>query len=92
MTLLGRRNDALGTAQYYCDTQTGTEARNNSAGLQYKLGECKKATDNSAAAAAAKTFCTIQGSPSISFEYDGGTDKDTLVRVEQYLVKLGYAF
>jgi hypothetical protein len=67
-------------------------AANYSAALQYKLGECKKATDSSAAAAAAKTFCTIQGSSSISIEYDSGTDKDTLVRVKQYLAKLNYAF
>jgi hypothetical protein len=46
--LVGGRFSLIGTAQYYYDTQTGTEARNYSAMLQYKLGECKKATDNSA--------------------------------------------
>jgi hypothetical protein len=89
--LIGGRFAVIGTAQFYYDARTGTEVQNYSAMLQYKLGECKKATD-STAAATAKTFCTIQGSSSISFEYDWGTDKDTLVKVKQYLVKLGYAF
>ena len=32
------------------------------------------------------------GSSSISFEYDNGTDKDTLVRTNQYLLKLTYSY
>jgi hypothetical protein len=32
------------------------------------------------------------GASSISFEYDQGTDKDTLVAAKKYLVSLGYAY
>ena len=86
---MGGRFSLIGTAQNFHDTTTSTNASYYTAALQYKLGACKAPkpgdTTNSDA-------CTIQGSSSVSFEYDWGTNKDTLVKVNQYLIKLGYSF
>lgn len=42
--------------------------------------------------AALKYKISEDGSSSIAFEYDRGTDKDTLTRLDQYLIKLTYAY
>ena len=45
---LGGRISLIGSAQYYYDTSSGAQARNYSAIVQYKLGQCKKDTTKSA--------------------------------------------
>jgi len=72
-------------AENYCDTQTRARADYYSATLQYKLGssiEDSSIKDPNAP-------CAIQGASSVSFEYDWGTDKDTLVSARKYLIKPG---
>jgi hypothetical protein len=81
------RFSLIGTAKTFYDTRTGTNADYYSAMLQYKLGECKAASGSDPSSP-----CAVSGSSSISFEYDTGVDKDTLVKTRQYLVKLGYAY
>jgi hypothetical protein len=84
---LGGRIALIGTAQYFYDAYSGIAERNYSATIQYKLGQCKKDTTKSS-----DLPCAIQGASSVSFEYDWGTDKDTLVTAKQYLLKLNYAY
>jgi len=84
---LGGRISVIATAQYFYDTNSGTDAKYYSATVSYKLGQCKK--DNTKSA---DLPCTIQGSSALSFEYDWGTNKDTLVATKQYLLKLSYAY
>jgi hypothetical protein len=84
---LGGRISLIGTFQYYQDTENSVQARYYSAILQYKLGECKRDPKGST-----DLPCSIQGSSAISFEYDWGTDIDTLVKANQYLVKFSYAY
>lgn len=81
------------SAEYYYDTQTGVTAPYYTASIQYKLGECKQTSgQKSPQSDAATAICTIQGSSAISVEYDYGTNKDTLVKTNQYLVKFNYAY
>jgi hypothetical protein len=81
------------SAEYYYDTQTGANAPYYTASINYKLGPCKQTSgQQSREIAAATAACTIQGSSAISFEYDWGTNKDTLVKTNQYLVKFNYAY
>jgi len=84
---LGGRFALIGTFEYYRDTVTSNEARYYSAVLQYKLGECK--TDPKMST---DLPCSIQGSSAVSFEYDWGMNKDTLVATKQYLAKFSYAY
>jgi hypothetical protein len=84
---LGGRFSLIGTFEYYWDAETSNEARYYSTVLQYKLGECKKDPKGST-----DLPCAIQGSSAISFEYDWGTNKDTLVNQKQYLAKFSYAY
>jgi hypothetical protein len=81
------RFSLIGTAKTFYDTRTGINADYYTAMLQYKLGECKAAGGSDPSSP-----CAISGSSSISFEYDTGLDKDTLVKTRQYLVKLGFAY
>jgi hypothetical protein len=69
----------IGTAQYFRDARSGQEARNYSAQAQYNLAGCKTGD----------TGCR-QGTAAISFEYDHGTDVNTLVSANKYMVKLNY--
>lgn len=85
------RISLIGTTQYYWDTNHGIDVRNYSAQIKYKLAPCK-APDKTEPANTASSDCTIAGSSSISFEYDHGTDKDTLVFSNKYLLKLDYAY
>jgi hypothetical protein len=84
---LGGRISLIATADLYRDLPNSTVARYYTAAIQYKLGQCKKDPKGST-----DLPCAIQGSSSISFEYDWGTNRDTLVKVEQYLAKLGFAY
>ena len=85
--LIGGRFSFIGTAQNFYDSKTRTTANYYSAVVQYKLGACKRGNDPKDV-----NPCAIQGSSSISFEYDWGTNRDTLVNTNQYLVKLGFAY
>ncbi len=59
----------------------------------YKIGPGKSKNGKSEPQLAAKAFaCQVQGSSSISFERDWGTDKDTMAKVNQYLIKFSYAY
>jgi hypothetical protein len=75
----------IATAQNYQDTNTRAKANYYSVVLQYKLGPCVKGADPSLP-------CSVQGSSSISVEYDYGTRRDTSVMVNQFFIKLGYAY
>jgi hypothetical protein len=86
------RFSLIGGAQNYYDAETGAKANYYSAILQYKLGACKKTTGANATDVNATDACSITGSSSLSFEYDTGIEKDTLVKTNQYLVKLGFAY
>jgi len=86
--LIAGRFSLIGTVENFYDTQTNFWANYYSATLQYKLGPCVKDTSGKDPTAP----CSIQGSSSISFEYDRGTDKDALVFTKKYLVKLGFAY
>jgi len=86
----------IGTAQNFYDAVTSRTANYYTVQLQYKLGPCKQSTSptpgNTTLGAANAAACAIQGSSAISFEYDWGTNKDTLVYANQYLVKFSYAY
>jgi hypothetical protein len=87
----------IGTAQYYWDANSPSgnptnaspprEVRYYTAQLQYNLGSCSfpKTVE-----IGVYPDCVIAGDSSISFEYDVGTNKDTLVHAKQYLVKLSF--
>jgi hypothetical protein len=84
------RFSLIGTAQYFRDGRTNADLPYFSLALQYKLGSCKP-LDPSAPRSTDVTQCVIPGTSAISLEYDNGTDKDTLVQVNQILLKLGFA-
>lgn len=94
------RLSVIGTAENFYDNVTRVSADYYSGTLQYKLGPCKKSAnaqavtsgESTAASLMATGDCTVSGSSSISFEYDTGLDKDSLVKTRQYLVKFGYAY
>jgi len=77
----------IGTQQYYFDFATKQSAPYYSAQLQYKFGACKVAKG-----ALPGTPCAVGGSSSLSFEYDWGINKDTLVKADQFKVTLNYAY
>ncbi|SHN73477.1 hypothetical protein [Bradyrhizobium erythrophlei] len=87
--LVGRFS-IIGTAQYFRDSRTNADLPYYSIALQYKLGSCKS-TDSSAPKTGDVAQCVIPGTSSVSLEYDNGTDKDTLVKVNQVLLKFGFA-
>jgi hypothetical protein len=78
---LANRFSVFGTGQYYWDSNSRTEVRYYSTELQYNLSGCT--TDMTG------SECP-QGSSSLSFEYDWGIDRDTLVKAKKYLIKLTY--
>jgi hypothetical protein len=69
----------VGTYQYYHDANSNAEAKMFSAALQYKIGGCDPVK------------CQY-GSPSVAFQYDVGTDKDTLQYMKKFQLKLNYAW
>jgi len=81
------RISLIGTQQFYWDTVTGKSAANYSALVQYKLGDCTVDPTKPLG-----VLCAISGSSAISLEYDWGRNKDTNVKSNQILVKLGYSY
>jgi hypothetical protein len=81
------RISLIGTQQFFWDADTGKTAAYYQAVLQYKLGACtvQKNPDPDLP-------CKVSGSSSISLEYDWGRNKDTDVKSNQILVKLGYSY
>ena len=79
---LADRLSLVGTYQYYWDANSHAEAKLFSAALQYKLGGCDTST---------LSKC-LYGSPSISAQYDVGTDRDTLQNQKKVQVKFNYAW
>jgi hypothetical protein len=78
---IGGRISFIGTASDFWDSQTGANLSYYTATAQYKLGPCKADTTGKDPTGP----CSIQGSSSISVEYDWGTAKETLVHVKQWL-------
>lgn len=91
------RFSLIGTVEDFRDF-TGTKSYEYySANLSYKLGPCvvpPSSDDGSGAkpAVAVSPQCAVSGSSSLSFEYDWGTDINTLVPAKQYVLKLTYAY
>lgn len=79
----------IGTAQYFWDAHSSAEARYYTVQLQYNLGACKFPKTSEPGVF---SDCAITGNSAISFEYDWGTDKDTYVFTNQYLLKLSYKY
>jgi len=84
---IANRISLIGTYQDYGDARSSLEARKYSAEIQYKLSGCSMGQESDP-----KCQTSDQSSSSISFEYDWGTDKDTLVFTKQYLAKLSYKY
>jgi hypothetical protein len=82
------RISLIGTQQFYWDADSRRTANYYSAILQYKLGACTVSKDNPDRDRA----CETSGSSAIALEYDTGRDKDTNLRVNQWLVKLSFAY
>lgn len=81
-TWLADKFAVFATAQYYWDAHSKVDVRYYSAELQYNLSGCT-------AAQTSRSDCP-QGTAALSFEYDWGTDRDTLVQTQKYLMKLSY--
>jgi hypothetical protein len=81
---LADRFSLIGTAEYFRDAHTGMEARYYVTQLQYSLNGCTT-KDKSVAS------CP-QGTASVSFEYDYGADRDTMINANKYLVKFSYKY
>jgi hypothetical protein len=82
----------IGTFQYYWDANSKATAHIFSAALQYKIGACGT-TGLMTSQSGEKTQipCTF-GSPSLTVQYDTGTDRDTLQETKKIQVKLSYAW
>jgi hypothetical protein len=95
-SLLANRISLIGTAQYYTNTISSTkspaEIRKYSAEIQYKLSGCTTGDPSAGCQGADKVQGPNEPSTALSFEYDWGTDKDTLVFTQQYLVKLDFKY
>jgi hypothetical protein len=79
----------IGTAQNFWDANSSKTAFYYTALLQYNLGTCTFPKNPDPGV---YSDCKIAGGASISFEFDHGTNKDTLVSANQYLVKLSYKY
>jgi hypothetical protein len=82
------RFSLIGTQKYFWDSASKQAAQYYQAILQYKLGACK--VDLTAVQLGSP--CTIAGSTSIVFEYDRGTDINTLTKQNQWKVTLNYSY
>lgn len=82
------RLSLIGTQKYFWDAATKRAAQYYQAIVQYKLGACK--VDPNAVAGSA--VCAISGSSSISFEYDWGTDINTLINQNMWKVSLNFSY
>jgi hypothetical protein len=76
---LADRLSFVGTYQYYHDANSNTDAKILSAALQYKIGGCDPIK------------CEY-GAPSVTLQYDVGTDRDTLQYTKKLQAKLNYAW
>ena len=88
--LVGRVS-LIGTAQYFRDSRTNADLPYYSIALQYKLGSCKARDPSIPLAKGEIVQCVIPGTSAVSLEYENGTNKDTSVRINQILLKLGFA-
>jgi hypothetical protein len=88
-SLIRDRLTLIGTAETYDDARSRARATYYSAEVQYNLAGCK--TSGRSVAAPAEP-CYNEGSTAISFEYDWGTQKETLVYSRKYLGKLSYKY
>jgi hypothetical protein len=93
---IANRFSIIATAQYFADALSSQDVRKYSAELQYKL-TCPKGGKNSSSGEGdngsdAKCSPLDPASASISFAYNWGVDKDTLVFAKQYLIKLNVAY
>jgi hypothetical protein len=78
---IANRISFIGTIQSYWDANSGTTATLASAALQYKLS-CDTKTN---------TICPF-GSPSLTLQYNYGTDKDFLQKQNLVKVTINYAY
>ena len=88
--LVGRVS-LIGTAQYFRDSRTNADLPYYSIALQYKLGSCKPRDPSVPLPKGEVVQCVIPGTSAVSLEYENGTNKDTSVRINQILLKLGFA-
>jgi hypothetical protein len=89
------RFSIIGTVENFHDAATTRSYEYYSASLQYKLGACttkSSSADAGGSGADTPNECTVQGSSALSLEYDWGTDINTFVSQNRYLVKLTYAY
>jgi hypothetical protein len=99
---IANRFSIIATAQYFSNaisstsSTSSTDVRKYSAAFQYKLTCPKgnKGSDSEGSDSSSDSKChnSDPASTSISFEYDWGVDKDTLVFAKQYLIKLNVAY
>jgi hypothetical protein len=82
------RLSVIGTQKYFWDAATKQAAQYYQAIVQYKLGACK--VDPKAPAGSSP--CAISGSSAISFEYDSGTDINTLIKQNMWKVSLSFSY
>jgi hypothetical protein len=80
----------VGTYQNYWDANSHATAGMFSAALQYKLTGCNSSVKPSQTGEV-PVVCQY-GSPSVSAQYDWGTDRDTLQHTKKIQVKLNYAY
>jgi hypothetical protein len=84
----------VGTYQNYWDANSHGTAGMFSAALNYKLTGCDSSVSPNQPGpvpGAVPVVCQY-GSPSVSAQYDWGTDRDTLQHIKKIQVKLNYAY
>lgn len=91
---IANRISLIGTAQYYWDPRRSQEVRDYSAEIQYKLSGCSLGQDTSdcQTGGGKSSSTSAASSSSVSFEYDYGVDKDTLVFTQKYIAKLNFKY
>jgi hypothetical protein len=81
----------VGTYQNYWDANSHATAGMFSAALQYKLGKCDSSAQQPIEPGKKPLNC-YYGAPSVSAQFDWGTDRDTLQHTKKITVKLSYAY
>jgi hypothetical protein len=81
----------VGTYQNYWDANSHATAGLFSAALQYKIGTCDSSAEKIARPGKQPVTCQF-GAPSVSAQYDWGTDRDTLQHTKKITVKSSYAY
>jgi hypothetical protein len=82
----------VGTYQNYWDANSHGTAGLFSAALQYKLTGCDNSVKSELGPGKQQPVLCDYGSPSLSAQYDWGTDRDTLQHTKKIQVKLNYAY